>query len=221
MLHINKKYGKFTNIPQLTYHFPRSFIGKKVYPTWSKVEKTGKKSNSAHSPGVITSGDAHRRSPLNTFHTVIPSHMARHNLHIRYYAMILLCTLLLPLMTQCDEKDDFEELPVQIQKFVAKYYPETAVSNYDFSNGIYHVTLNNSATMEFNSSIAWTSIDGRGATLPEMLLYDQLPSPLYSFLESTGNTASVYRMSRNASIITLGLLDSTAVYDIATGKITN
>lgn len=147
--------------------------------------------------------------------------MARHTPHIRYYAMILLCTLLLPLMTQCDEKDDFEELPVQIQKFVAKYYPETAVSNYDFSNGIYHVTLNNSATMEFNSSIAWTSIDGRGATLPEMLLYDQLPSPLYSFLESTGNTASVYRMSRNASIITLGLLDSTAVYDIATGKITN
>ena len=148
--------------------------------------------------------------------------MAHNNTDIRSFVIILLlCTMLLPAITRCNEKDDFEELPSQIQKFVAQYFPETAVSNYDFSNGIYHVTLNNSATMEFNSSIAWTCIDGRGSTLPEMLLYDQLPSPLYSFLESTGNTASVYRMSRNDAIITLGLLDSTAVYDIATGKITN
>ena len=135
--------------------------------------------------------------------------------------ILLLCTIMFPVMTHCDEKNEYDELPSQIQKFVSKYYPEIAVSNYDFSDGIDHVTLSNSAYMEFNSSIAWISIDGRGAILPEMLLYDQLPTALYSFLESTGNTGEVYRMSRNSTIITLGLLDSTAVYDIATGKITN
>ena len=149
-------------------------------------------------------------------------HTMRYNIHARsFVTTILLCIFLLPLLAQCDEKNEFDELPSQIQKFVSQYYPETAVSHYDFSDGTYNVTLSNSAQLEFNSSIAWTSIDGRGSILPQMLLYDQLPSPLYSFLESTGNITEVYRMSRNSSTITLGLLDSTAVYDMATGKITN
>ena len=120
------------------------------------------------------------------------------------------------MLPACDNNDKYDQLPSQIQAFVSQYYPGISVSSYDFSDGVYHVTLSDSAYLEFNSSVAWTTIDGRGSTLPAELIYDQMPPQLYQFLETTSNTGSVYSASRNSEIYTLKLLDSTAIYDIAT-----
>ena len=111
-------------------------------------------------------------------------------------------------------------MPPRLQSFVSQYFPEIAVKDYTFADGIYHVTLDNSAYLEFNSAVNWILIDGRGSTLPQELLYDQLPEKFYDYLGTTGALTQVFSMARNSSIITLSLLDSTAVYDIATGDIT-
>ena len=110
-------------------------------------------------------------------------------------------------------------MPAKIQSFVSEYFPETGVSDYSFSDNTYHVTLDQSAYLEFNAIPAWTLIDGRGSPLPEMLVYDQLPQSLYSYLETIGVADGVYSLNRNKETITAGLLDSTVTYDIATEKI--
>lgn len=129
------------------------------------------------------------------------------------------CALLFPLVTGCTDNDEYDELPAKIQSFVSEYFPETSVSDYSFSNNIYHVTLSGSAYLEFNATPAWIEIDGRGSVLPEMLLYDQLPTALYTYIETIGVTDGVYSLSRNKETVTAGLIDSTLTYDIATGKV--
>lgn len=123
-------------------------------------------------------------------------------------------------LTACDDNNDFDQMPSQIQSFVSEYYPGISVADYSFDDGTYHVTLSNSAYLRFNSSISWITVDGRGATLPRQLLYDQLPTILYQYLETTSNVGDVYSATRTTAIYTLSLLDSTVVYDIATQKIT-
>ncbi|MBD5224643.1 MAG: hypothetical protein HDS68_01580 [Bacteroidales bacterium] len=127
--------------------------------------------------------------------------------------------LTLPFLTGCDDNDEYTEMPGKIQSFVSEYFPETSVSDYSFSNNIYHVTLSGSAYLEFNAVPAWIKIDGRGSVLPEMLLYDQLPSTLYTYIETLEATEGIYSIARNKEAITASLLDSTITYDIATGKI--
>lgn len=134
---------------------------------------------------------------------------------IMIFGALIMCAL-----TACsDEKDEYSELPAKIQSFVSEYFPETSVSDYSFTGNIYHVTLSESAYLEFNSVPAWTLIDGRGAVLPSMLIYDQLPSALYTYLETIDTTGSVYSLKRTKDTLTVGLLDSSVVYDIASGKV--
>lgn len=123
--------------------------------------------------------------------------------------------------TACnDEGKQFGQLPGDIQRFIALYYPEIAVSSHSFNNGIYSVTLQNSATLTFDSSYHWLTVDGRGSVLPEIFLYDEMPSELYQYLQTTSNLNNVYSAKRNSNNIIIRLTDSTVDYDIATGKIT-
>lgn len=73
--------------------------------------------------------------------------------------------------------------------------------------------------MIFDSSYSWTTIDGEGATLPQVLLFDELPPALYEYLESTENLTSVYRLDRNSRQYDVGLFDTALTYTIATGEI--
>lgn len=73
--------------------------------------------------------------------------------------------------------------------------------------------------MIFDSSYAWSSIDGEGATLPQVLLFDELPPALYQYLEETESLNSVYRLDRDARQYEVGLFDSALTYTIATGEI--
>lgn len=122
-------------------------------------------------------------------------------------------------LPSCSDNENFDELPREIQKFVALYYPEISVSSYSFNSGTYNIVLRNSATMTFNSSYQWISVNGRGATLPELFVYDRLPEALYDYLLTTSNTNNVYSASHNATSYTLGLLDSIITYDIKTASI--
>ena len=130
---------------------------------------------------------------------------------------ICICaTLLAASFTSCSDSEHFDELPGAIQKFVALYYPEIAVSSYSFNNGIYSIVLRNSATMTFNSSYQWITVNGRGSTLPEIFIYDRLPETLYEYLQTTSNINEVYSATHNSATYTLDLLDYTVVYDIKT-----
>ena len=111
-------------------------------------------------------------------------------------------------------------MPSEISKFVSKYFPEIDIAEYNVVNGGYSVEMRNSATIKFNDSYSWISVNGNGATLPQMLLFDELPGVLYEHLEAIEELGNVYLISRDSKIYRVQLLDSVLTYEIATGKIT-
>lgn len=139
----------------------------------------------------------------------------------RFFILFAITMFMGGLHTACnDEGQQFGQLPDDIQRFIALYYPEIAVSSHSFNDGIYSVTLQNSATLTFDSSYHWLSVDGRGSVLPEIFLYDEMPPELYQYLQTTSNLNNVFSAKRTATSIILRLTDSTVDYDIATEKVT-
>ena len=146
--------------------------------------------------------------------------MSKSHFRHQIVALVMACAFIMPMLTYCSDNNDIEALPVQIQRFLSKYYPEISVSDYSFSHGIYAVTLRNSAYLTFNASMEWTLVDGRGNTLPQMFLFDEMPEPVYQFLESTESLDRVYSAGRTATGTTLHLLDQDVAYDTASGTVT-
>lgn len=139
------------------------------------------------------------------------------NLYIHISIWMLAATV-----TSCsNDTAETSALPGEIATFVSRYFPEIGVQAYSFNNGVYSVQLHNSALLQFNASMKWTDVDGRGNVLPEIFLFDEMPSPLYEYLETTDNLNGVYNVSRNNLIYTLTLTDSYLTYDIATGEVKN
>lgn len=116
--------------------------------------------------------------------------------------------------------DKYEHLPQEIQQFIDRYYPGLSVASYSESAGVFTVNLDNSATLVFNPDLRWTSIEGNGNTLPHQLLFDDFPTPLYDYIVTTDNLASVYAVSRLAGIYTVTFHDYTISYNIASEEIT-
>lgn len=132
----------------------------------------------------------------------------------------LLTMLLFAIGFQSCHNSLWDEMPSEISKFVSKYFPEIDIAEYNVVNGGYSVEMLNSATIRFNDSYIWTSVNGNGATLPQMLLFDELPGGLYEHLEAIEELGNVYLISRDSKIYRVQLLDSVLTYEIATGKIT-
>lgn len=82
------------------------------------------------------------------------------------------------------------------------------------------VQLASGPTLRFDSENQWMDIDGNGARLPQVLMYDQLPTELYEYLQATEQQADVYVMKRDKYYYKLTMLDTVLTYDIATGKVT-
>lgn len=122
--------------------------------------------------------------------------------------------------SSCQSSEDYSSLPDPIAKFVSQYWPNPDIESYSQpTSSTYVVTIRNSATLTFNSDYAWTEIDGNGMPLPEVLLYDQLPEPLYDYLEGDEAIGQVFRIIRDTKKYSVSLLSTTVNYDISTGKI--
>lgn len=114
----------------------------------------------------------------------------------------------------------WDEVPSPITSFVEQYYPGSGLSSYNQTDNGYQVKITNGATLSFDSDYSWTSIDGNGVHLPEVLVYNQLPPALFNYLQSVELQNSVYRMSRDAHFYKLTMENTVITYDIATGKVT-
>lgn len=131
--------------------------------------------------------------------------------------------LLLPLAllcTQaCDRDDDFEALPRSISTFVCRYWPNPNIDSYTHpAADRYVVIVRDGPALTFGPAPAydWTEIDGCGLPLPQVLLYDQLPEPLYRYISATEALDAVFCLTRTPRLYTIRLLDSVLTYDPAT-----
>ena len=113
------------------------------------------------------------------------------------------------------ENDVWEDLPSPVANFFTTYFPGQEVNSYTTGNNESIATVKGGVTVTFNSHTSWITVNGNGSPLPEILIYDQLPEKLYTYLEQTENTANVYKISRNSTVYTVELLDSSITYDIS------
>lgn len=134
----------------------------------------------------------------------------------------LLCALCGMLVSSCsDDGDGWDDMPPAISRFVSQYFPTQGIQSADqLPDGGYRVKVNDGATLVFDSTPSWTSISGNGSPLPAVLIYDQLPQKLYDYLADTEQTAAVYSLARDYKTYTVGLHDTTVIFNIQTGAIT-
>lgn len=135
-------------------------------------------------------------------------------------AKILIIVGIAGSLAACSSNDDWEALPTPITDFLSEYFPLQAVSSCGESDGVWHVKLRNSVAITFDDRYKWTSINGYGNTLPEMLLFDELPPALYAYLQELSLTKEVYSMTRDNFVYHVTLLDSSVTYTISTGVVT-
>lgn len=120
----------------------------------------------------------------------------------------------------CNGDEEFNSLPRKISTFVCQYWPDPDVESYTQpSEGKYVVILRGGPELTFDAAYTWTEIDGCGMPLPQVLLYDQLPSPLYRYVEATEQTNAVYRITRTPREYTLLMLNTELTYDVGTEAI--
>lgn len=139
-------------------------------------------------------------------------------LNISFFCTLAITVLIF--LCSCSS-DAIDETPQSIANFITQYFPNERVESYtSIGDGKHKVTLYNSATLIFDAENRWTEIDGEGSTLPEVLLYDQLPPALYAYLQATEQQRSVYAVSRDYIYYKLTMLDTVITYTISSGAIT-
>lgn len=116
--------------------------------------------------------------------------------------------------------EDYEHFPREIQTFLNTYFPGQGVAGFQESAGTYTVNLDNSASLVFNPALVWTAVYGNGNTIPTQFLYDQLPGPLYDYIETTDNLNEVFSIVRDAGIYTVTFHGYIIAYNVATEEIT-
>lgn len=114
----------------------------------------------------------------------------------------------------------WDELPSPIANFISQYFPGNGVKGFNEYEGTYKVTVNNGVGLTFDSDYQWTEIDGNGSALPEVLIYDQMPPELFTYLQATAQQSEVYGVKRDRKFYKLTMLDTVLTYDIHTGKVT-
>ena len=133
---------------------------------------------------------------------------------------LLLAVVIATVSLEGCSDDAFNDLPTPLAKFVEQYFPGSGVSEYSVSADAYHVKLKDGPGMTFDREYKWMTINGYGETLPQVLLFDQLPPAMYEYIQGNGLLQNAMSMERNSKTYTLVLLDTTIYYDIETGKIT-
>ena len=135
-----------------------------------------------------------------------------------------ICSLLLlsivVMMGACHD-DAWESVPTPIMDFLTKYFPLNEVQSYtDDNKGTLTVQIKNGAKIVFDDNYGWMHIESNGIPLPSQVLYDELPAPLYNYIQEMEQTQSVFGLKREASTITVYFHDTAVNYNIATERIT-
>lgn len=124
------------------------------------------------------------------------------------------------LLWACSSNEEYDNVPEPILTFITQYWPNPVIEVYSHPNdNRYEVGIKNGPTLDFNGNYEWIQIDGDGMELPQILLYDELPSPLYEYLESGEYLNEVMEMERSSTRYYLDLLNSYITYDISTSQI--
>ncbi len=140
-----------------------------------------------------------------------------------FYRLILF--LFIPavaaVVTGCSDDTLWNDLPETVSNFITRYFPGQGIESENWNNDetVYTVKLKDSDLITFDKSLSWISVNGRGSTIPQMFLFDELPPALYEYIQSMEAVNGVYRVERTNSTITLELLNSTVIYDIKNGAI--
>lgn len=132
---------------------------------------------------------------------------------------IWLAAVAMAMLSGCTNNNLYEDMPAEIQSFISQYYPGSALASFASSGSSYTVIIKDGPTISFGSDYRWTRVDGNGSTLPQVLMFNDLPPELYSYLQETENTNDVFCASRTAKTYTIELLAETLTYDISTGEI--
>ena len=114
----------------------------------------------------------------------------------------------------------WDEVPTPITSFIEQYFPGSGVKEFSETETSYRIKINNGATLTFDREYDWTSINGNGVHLPEVLVYDKLPPALFNYLQGIQQQNAVYAMTRDKTYYKLTMEDTVITYEIATGKIT-
>ena len=135
--------------------------------------------------------------------------------------LLLLIPLFALCVWGCSDNDDFSKLPDSMATFISRYWPGSGVSSFTSVPGHgYEVIVRNGPTINFDTTGTWTSVNGNGLPLPEIFIYDNMPTPLYQYLESGGLSGSVFTVARDARYYQLTLLNQDLTYNISTGRVT-
>lgn len=137
---------------------------------------------------------------------------------IKLLASLTAVFLVFAATSSCSD-NDFNDLPREIQQFISQYFPGQGVSGFSESAGTYTVNLDNSASLVFNPSLVWTTVEGNGSPIPQQFLFDQFPSALYDYIVTTDNLGEVYAVTRNAGVYTVTFHDYIISYNTTTGDI--
>lgn len=133
---------------------------------------------------------------------------------------IWLAAVAVAMLSGCSNNNLYEDMPAEIQSFISQYFPGSALESFTSSTSSYTVIIKDGPTISFGSDCRWTRVDGNGSPLPQVLMFNDLPPELYSYLQETETTNSVFCVSRTAKVYTVELLTETVTYDISTGEIT-
>ena len=121
--------------------------------------------------------------------------------------------------TSCHSDDEWDEMPQEIADFVSRYFPGEGIGSYTHNGNTYHVRIDDGPGITFDSDYAWEIVEGYGMPLPQVMLFDQLPPKVYAYLQDSQQLDSVFGMERDSKRYTLSLLNSTLMYDIASGEL--
>lgn len=131
----------------------------------------------------------------------------------------LLLALPLLMATSCSDADVWSDVPSKIGAFLTRYYPNAELASCDRTGSDWRIRIKDGPGLTFDASQEWIVIAGYGETIPQVLLFDQLPPALYSYLEEATVLSDVYSLERDKAQYTVGLRNTSVVYDILTGEV--
>lgn len=106
-----------------------------------------------------------------------------------------------------------------ITKFMSDYFPNQSYSMTDQNEDNCIIRVKGGPSVTFAPSGRWASVVGYGSTLPQMFLFDQLPPELYEYIQKIDALGDVYSVIINRGLYTVDLIDTSVVYDMSTGAI--